>query len=109
MIPHTARQFWIRSPGPGESVRAELAPRQADAVLVRSRFSGISRGTESLVFRGDVPPSQHESMRAPFQDGAFPGPVKYGYMSVGIVEESPDAHADLIGRSVFCLYPHQDL
>ena len=109
MIPHTARQFWIQSPGHGEIVRAELAPRQADEVLVRSRFSGISRGTESLVFRGDVPPSQHESMRAPFQDGAFPGPVKYGYMSVGIVEESPDAHADLIGRSVFCLYPHQDL
>ncbi len=76
---------------------------------MRSRVSGISRGTESLVFRGEVPLSQYESMRAPFQDGAFPGPVKYGYMNVGIVEESSDAHADFVGRAVFCLYPHQDL
>src|SRR5262249_2891926 len=43
-------------------------------------------------------------MRAPFQEGEFPGPVKYGYLSVGVVEEGP---ADLRGRTVFCLYPHQ--
>jgi threonine dehydrogenase-like Zn-dependent dehydrogenase len=43
-------------------------------------------------------------MRAPFQEGDFPGPVKYGYLSVGVVEEGPDA---LTGRTVFCLYPHQ--
>jgi threonine dehydrogenase-like Zn-dependent dehydrogenase len=43
-------------------------------------------------------------MRAPFQDGAFPAPVKYGYLSVGRVEEGP---AELLGRTVFCLYPHQ--
>lgn len=43
-------------------------------------------------------------MRAPFQDGEFPGPVKYGYLSVGVVEHGP---AELRGRTVFCLYPHQ--
>jgi threonine dehydrogenase-like Zn-dependent dehydrogenase len=51
-----------------------------------------------------VPPSQHQSMRAPFQDGDFPWPVKYGYLSVGVVEQGP---ADLLGRTVFCLHPHQ--
>ena len=76
----TARQFWIRAPGHGEIVRAELAPRQADEVLIRTRYSAISRGTESLVFRGEVPSSQYEAMRAPFQEGEFPGPVKYGYV-----------------------------
>jgi len=101
-----ARQFWIRAPGHGEIVTAELPPRQANQVLVRAKYSGISRGTEALVFRGEVPPSQHDSMRAPFQEGDFPGPVKYGYMSVGEVEEGPD---ELVGRMVFCLYPHQDL
>jgi len=75
-------------------------------VLVRASYSGISRGTESLVFRGEVPSSQHDAMRAPFQDGSFPGPVKYGYSSVGVVVEGP---SELRGRTVFCLYPHQDV
>ena len=64
---HTARQFWIRAPGHGEIVRAQLAPRREDEVLVRTRYSAVSRGTESLVFRGEVPSSQHEAMRAPFR------------------------------------------
>ena len=101
----TARAFWIRKPGHGEILRAELPPRQAGQVLVGARYSGISRGTEALVFKGAVPPSQRAAMRAPYQDGEFPGPVKYGYSSVGTVEEGPDR---LLGRTVFCLYPHQD-
>jgi threonine dehydrogenase-like Zn-dependent dehydrogenase len=64
----------------------------------------VSRGTETLVFRGGVPVSQYAAMRAPFQDGDFPGPVKYGYLSVGVVEQGPP---ELRGRTVFCLYPHQ--
>jgi threonine dehydrogenase-like Zn-dependent dehydrogenase len=73
-------------------------------VVVRTLRSGISRGTETLVFRGGVPPEQHVRMRAPFQDGDFPGPVKYGYLNVGAVEQGPP---ELSGRTVFCLYPHQ--
>lgn len=101
----TARSFWIRAPGHGEIVSAELPPRQAGEVLVRTAYSGISRGTEALVFRGAVPPSQRAAMRAPFQEGEFPAPVKYGYSSVGVVEDGPDR---LRGRTVFCLHPHQD-
>jgi len=76
----------------------------ADEVRVRALWSGISRGTESLVFAGRVPESQHEAMRAPFQEGGFPGPVKYGYLNVGVVEAGPPS---LLGRTVFCLHPHQ--
>ena len=65
---------------------------------------GISRGTETLVHRGGVPADQYAAMRAPFQEGEFPGPVKYGYLNVGVVERGP---AHLRGRTVFCLYPHQ--
>jgi threonine dehydrogenase-like Zn-dependent dehydrogenase len=72
--------------------------------VVRTLFSGVSRGTETLVFRGGVPQSQYAAMRAPFQDGGFPAPVKYGYLAVGVVEHGP---AELLGRTVFCLYPHQ--
>jgi len=101
-----ARQFWIESPGVGGIVAAPLAPQQEGEVLVRALYSGISRGTEALVFRGEVPASQRDAMRAPFQEGDLPGPVKYGYSNVGTVLEGP---RDLVGRNVFCLFPHQDL
>ncbi|MEU2778634.1 zinc-binding alcohol dehydrogenase [Streptomyces sp. NPDC007162] len=100
----SARAFWLRSPGHGELRDLTLAAPSEDEVLVRALYSAVSRGTETLVFRGGVPESQRAVMRAPFQEGEFPGPVKYGYLSVGIVEEGPDP---LIGRTVFCLYPHQ--
>jgi hypothetical protein len=100
-----ATAYWTISPGHGalkeESLR-EPAPGEA---VVRALHSGISRGTELLVHSGQVPAGVAQLMRAPFQDGDFPGAVKYGYLSVGVVETGPD---DLIGRRVFCLYPHQD-
>ncbi|MGW5201987.1 zinc-dependent alcohol dehydrogenase [Streptomyces spiralis] len=100
----SARAFWLRSPGQGEVREVRLPEPGEDEVVVRALYSGISRGTETLVFRGGVPAGQYESMRAPFQEGDFPGPVKYGYLSVGVVEEGP---GELVGRTVFCLYPHQ--
>ena len=75
-------------------------------VLVRALHSGVSRGTELLVYRGEVPASEFTRMRAPFQQGDFPAPVKYGYASVGVVLQGPAA---LQGRPVFCLHPHQTL
>ncbi|MFJ8198215.1 zinc-binding alcohol dehydrogenase [Streptomyces sp. NPDC096152] len=100
----SARAFWLRSPGHGEIRDLRLPDPAEDEVVVRTLFSGVSRGTETLVFRGGVPASQHGVMRAPFQEGDFPGPVKYGYLNLGVVEEGP---AELAGRTVFCLYPHQ--
>ncbi|MCY4600674.1 MAG: zinc-binding alcohol dehydrogenase [Acidobacteria bacterium] len=107
---HTARQFRIQSPGLAEIVQVDLPPGQAGEVLVRARYSGISRGTEALVFKGAVPPSQYQAMRAPFQQGDYPGPVTCGYSSVGeVVESGAGAEPGLAGRTVFCLHPHQDL
>ncbi|MFL6043248.1 MAG: zinc-binding alcohol dehydrogenase [Gaiellales bacterium] len=99
-----ARAFWVCEPGHGE-IRDEVVPDpEAGQVLVRTVRSGISRGTEALVFRGGVPQRLHATMRAPFQSGDFPGPVKYGYLNVGVVERGA---ADLVGRTVFSLFPHQ--
>ena len=103
-VPDDARAFWVAAPGRGEIRTERVAAPASGEVLVRTLYSGISRGTESLVFRGRVPPSEFERMRAPFQGGRFPAPVKYGYASVGQVEEGA---ADLKGRFVFALYPHQ--
>ena len=99
-----ALAFWLREPGTGE-IRAEtLRAPTDDEVLVRTLYTGVSRASEALVFRGGVLPSQFTVMRAPFQEGDFPSPVKYGYLSVGVVDAGP---SDLLGRTVFCLYPHQ--
>jgi threonine dehydrogenase-like Zn-dependent dehydrogenase len=99
-----AHAFWLRAPGCGEIRPVELPEPGPDDVAVRTLRSGVSRGTETLVFRGGVPPEERARMRAPFQEGDFPGPVKYGYLNVGAVEQGPP---ELHGRTVFCLYPHQ--
>jgi NADPH:quinone reductase-like Zn-dependent oxidoreductase len=99
-----AHAFWLRAPGCGEIRPVTLPEPRDDEVMVRTLRSGVSRGSETLVFRGGVPPGQYVAMRAPFQEGEFPGPVKYGYLNVGAVEQGP---AELRGRTVFCLYPHQ--
>jgi threonine dehydrogenase-like Zn-dependent dehydrogenase len=99
-----ALAFWLRAPGCGEIRPVALPEPGRDDVMVRTLRSGVSRGTETLVFRGGVPPAQYAAMRAPFQEGDFPGPVKYGYLNVGEVKQGPP---ELCGRTVFCLYPHQ--
>lgn len=99
-----ASAFWLRQPGHGEIRETDLPDPGRGDVLVRTLVSGVSRGTEALVFRGGVPPGQYDVMRAPFQHGDLPGPVAYGYLSVGLVEAGDPA---LVGSTVFCLYPHQ--
>lgn len=99
-----ARACWITAPGQAEIREAPLSAPGPGQALVRALHGAVSRGTESLVFRGLVPPAEHARMRAPFQEGEFPGPVKYGYCSVGVVEDGP---SDWRGREVFCLHPHQ--
>ena len=99
-----ARALWYVAPG-----RAELRPasvhRSAGEARVRMLWSGLSRGTERLVMSGRVPEAEYDRMRAPLQEGAFPFPVKYGYCAVGIVDVADEAA--LVGRTVFCLHPHQ--
>src|SRR3954470_269972 len=99
-----AQAFWLASPGRGEIRSSPVPVPGRDDVVVRTLHTGVSRGTETLVFTGAVPESQWASMRAPFQEGDFPAPVKYGYLNVGVVENGPSS---LLGRTVFSLYPHQ--
>lgn len=97
--------YWVTGRGQGELWTEPAREPGPGEALVRTIVSGISRGTEALVHAGAVPPEVAEAMRAPYQVGDFPYPVKYGYLSVGRVEAGPDG---LVGARVFCLYPHQD-
>jgi threonine dehydrogenase-like Zn-dependent dehydrogenase len=83
----------------------QLSPPVTGQALVRTLYSGVSRGTERLVLSGSVGQSEWERMKAPLQDGKFPFPVKYGYCTVGVVEAGPEG---IVGRTMFCLHPHQD-
>ena len=96
-----AKALWLTGPEQVEMREVQLAPKPDD-VHVRTLFTSISRGTERLVYRGHVPVSEHDTMRAPFQEGAFTFPVKYGYAAVAEVIEGPQA-----GETVFTLFPHQ--
>ena len=104
-VPLEARAVWYTAPGVVEIRTSPLQSVAPDKALVRTAFSGISRGTERLVMSGAIGQPEWERMRAPLQEGAFPFPVKYGYCATGTVEDGPDA---LKGRAVFCLHPHQD-
>lgn len=99
-----AAAFWVEAVSHGGIRPVALAEPRPDEVLVETLYSGISRGTETLVFRGGVPASQIRAMRCPFQEGEFPAPVKYGYAAVGRVLAGP---AGLRDRTVFALHPHQ--
>jgi threonine dehydrogenase-like Zn-dependent dehydrogenase len=100
-----ATAYWTTGPERGELRAEELPVPGPGEALVRTLYSGISKGTEIVVHTCSVPPRVAEAMRAPHQEGSFPSPVKFGYLSVGIVEQGPE---DWLGQKVFCLNPHQD-
>jgi hypothetical protein len=102
-VPVDAYAFWLREPGYGEIRRPRCPNRGGRRAGADPTLRGQPRHRDTGV-RGGVPAGQHVAVRAPFQEGEFPGPVKYGYLNVGTVEAGPP---ELRGRTVFCLYPHQ--
>jgi NADPH:quinone reductase-like Zn-dependent oxidoreductase len=102
--PDTAFSLWYCGQGKAEIRHEILTPPEGAEVRVKTVFSAISRGTESVVFAGRIPESEFKRMRAPFMAGDFPFPVKYGYAAVGRVQ---DGGGPLRGKNVFALHPHQ--
>lgn len=100
----TARALWYEGPRLVALRDEALATPAAGEARVRTLYTAVSRGTERLVWAGRVPEEEYRRMRAPFQAGDFPFPVKYGYCAVGEVEAGP---SEWLGRRVFCLHPHQ--
>jgi len=70
-------------------------------VVVRTLCSGISGGTERLVFRGEVPEGVALDDTIKALAGTFRYPFPYGYACVGRIEEQDGL--------VFAFHPHQDL
>ena len=74
------------------------------SVLIKTLYSGISKGTESLVANGKVDKSQFQVMKSPFQEGNFNFPIKYGYINIGEIVDGPNK---MLGKKIFSLTPHQ--
>src|SRR5436305_15047082 len=83
-------------------IRELPTPRPAAGeVLVRTLSSGISGGTERLVYRGEVPADLALDDTIDAVGGSFSYPFAYGYACVGEVAAS--------GQRVFAFHPHQDV
>ena len=103
-----ARALWF----PARRV-AELRPETAPApgpgeVRVRATHSAVSRGTEMLVYRGEVPGDL--PLDLPTFAGGFSFPIKHGYASAGrVLDTGPGVEGLSPGDPVFVHHPHQDV
>lgn len=104
-------QHRLEFAAPGRVVieQGPLTPPAADQVLVQTRFSAISAGTEMLVYRGQWPPGVAVDDTIASLAGAFAYPLAYGYCAVGrVIATGAAVSQDWIGRRVFAFQPHQD-
>ncbi len=106
MNQYTAQSFWV-SKKKG-SIKKELldTSMEKDEILVKTLYSGISYGTEKIVFDGQVPKNQFSFMRAPHQEGEFDSDLKYGYLNIGKVIEGPKNY---LHKHVYTMFPHQSM
>lgn len=106
MKQYTAQSFWVsKKKGiiKNETVKTTL---DKDEILIKTSYTGISYGTEKIVFDSEVPSNQYNFMRAPHQMGEFNSSVKYGYLNVGKIMEGPK---NMLNKSVYTMYPHQSV
>lgn len=100
----SARELWIEAPRSARVRNVEMPEPGPDEVLLETQLSGISPGTESVVYRGEVPEAVAPLMAAPHQLGDLPFPVSHGYLNVAVARRGPE---ELLGKRVFSLTGHR--
>jgi 2-desacetyl-2-hydroxyethyl bacteriochlorophyllide A dehydrogenase len=96
--------------GPAQvEVRQEPLPDPGpEQVLVQTLFSGISPGTEMLIYRDEFPAEVTLDATIASLAGTFRYPLKYGYAAVGrVVEAGSRVPGGWTGRLVFAFQPHE--
>jgi len=99
------RELWFIAPERVE-IRsgAELGPVEPGKVRARALASGVSQGTEVLLYRGEGPTPFDPSFDPP---GTPTYPRRYGYAWVGQIVDS-EADGLPVGSRLFALAPHGD-
>jgi 2-desacetyl-2-hydroxyethyl bacteriochlorophyllide A dehydrogenase len=101
-----ARAVEFAAPRRVELVEVDVPPLGDGDVLVRTRCSGLSAGTELLAYRGEIDAELPLDATIGALAGTFRFPFRFGYSCVGVVE---DSRADVpAGSPVFAFHPHQD-
>ena len=97
---------WFGGPQLVEIRQEPAAPVGPDDVRVRAQVSGVSAGSELLVYRGSAPRDLQPDL--PTVRGDFGFPIKFAYASVGRVIEVGSRVGQLeVGDLVFVHHPHQ--
>jgi 2-desacetyl-2-hydroxyethyl bacteriochlorophyllide A dehydrogenase len=108
LAPVDARALRFVAPHRLEVHTVDLRPPVDGELLIRTRYSGISGGTELLAYRGELDPASQRDETIGALGGTFTYPFAYGYSCVGEVLTS---HVNGIpdGATVFAFHPHQDV
>ncbi|HWN99800.1 MAG TPA: zinc-binding dehydrogenase [Blastocatellia bacterium] len=103
-----AVSVWFTSPRTVELRAASARPPSSGEVRIEALYSGISHGSEMMVYRGEVPPGLALDATLPTLQGSCTFPVKYGYASVGrVVDIGSDVSGLSEGDLVFAFNPHE--
>lgn len=94
-----AKALWHLNKMETAILEEEIGRNGDIGLLIKTNYSFISSGTETLVANGFVPNALKENMRVNYMGGSFDFPIKYGYSLVGETED---------GRYVHLMHPHQD-
>lgn len=103
-----AQALWFPRASTAEIRSEPVAACGPRDVTVEVTSSGISQGTETLIYRGEGPADQAVTPRTCVGESMGTFPIKYGYSSVGVVTEAGRDSGYSEGDIVFCRYPHQD-
>jgi 2-desacetyl-2-hydroxyethyl bacteriochlorophyllide A dehydrogenase len=103
-----ARTLYFTAPGSVERRPTELDAPTGAELLVETAASGVSAGSELLVYRGEFPEDLAVDETIDALDGSFEYPLAYGYSAVGEVVAAGDAAEGWVGDRVFAFVPHAD-
>jgi 2-desacetyl-2-hydroxyethyl bacteriochlorophyllide A dehydrogenase len=102
------RALYFQQPGEVTTESTAKPTPAPDELLVETLFSGVSPGTELLVYDGKVPAEMAVDETIDTLDGTFDYPVQYGYAAVGhVVETGREVDDRWRGERVFAFNPHE--
>jgi len=102
------RSLYFVAPGAVE-IREEPLPALAPhRLLLQTRISAISAGTETLILRGEAPAGLAVDETIASLGGGLDFPLKYGYAAVGeVIAAGADLDPGWVGRRAFAFNPHE--